>query len=126
MKYNPAALTIYITGLKQCRSIHHRAEGDPEDIETNMVTFFMEYCVSSAVVNCSDLAAPTNGSVELTAATFGATAVYTCDEGFNIDGTDTRTCHANGQWSGSPPTCNSEFNDPVATQQSTYCHLPCN
>ena len=39
----------------------------------------------------------------------GQTAKYTCDAGFTIIGSDTRTCQADGTWSGNAPVCGSEY-----------------
>ena len=40
---------------------------------------------------------------------FGSQATYTCNDGFVISsGDDTRTCEANGEWSGSEPTCGKQ------------------
>lgn len=37
---------------------------------------------------------------------FESQATYTCNDGFIISsGNDTRTCEANGEWSGTDPTC---------------------
>ena len=59
-----------------------------------------------AVVNCGTLNAPANGQVSHTAGTtFGQTATYSCNTGYNLMGNSTRTCQANGVWSGSEPTC---------------------
>ena len=58
------------------------------------------------VVDCGSLTAPANGSVTHTSGTtFGQTATYTCNTGYNLVGDSTRTCQATGEWSGSAPTC---------------------
>ena len=58
-------------------------------------------------VVCPDLENPPNGTVSLSMETvFESQAAYTCNDGFVISsGDDTRTCEANGQWSGTIPTC---------------------
>ena len=35
------------------------------------------------------------------------TATYNCNNGYNLTGDMTRTCQANGTWSGTAPTCES-------------------
>ena len=58
------------------------------------------------VVDCGNLTDPANGQVDLTSGTtFGQTATYSCNTGYNLVGDSTRTCQATGQWSGSAPTC---------------------
>ena len=62
------------------------------------------------VVDCSTLTRPANGQVSHTAGTtFGQTATYSCDTGFNLVGNSIRTCEATGLWSGSTPTCQGTF-----------------
>ena len=60
-----------------------------------------------AGVVCPDLQNPPDGVVSLSDGTaFGSQATYTCNDGFVISsGDDTRTCEANGEWSGTIPTC---------------------
>ena len=57
------------------------------------------------VVSCGTLANPANGQVGHTGSTFGQTATYSCNTGYNLVGGSTRTCQATGVWSGSPPIC---------------------
>ena len=58
------------------------------------------------VVNCGILANPANGQVTHTGGTtFGQTATYSCNTGYNLVGDNTRTCQATGVWSGNTPTC---------------------
>ena len=60
----------------------------------------------STVVDCNALTNPTNGQVDDSAGTtFEQTATYSCNAGYNLVGDSTRTCQANGVWSGSAPTC---------------------
>ena len=60
----------------------------------------------STVPDCGSLTDPANGQVDLTSGTtFGQTATYSCNTGYNLVGDSTRTCQATGVWSGSAPTC---------------------
>ena len=64
-------------------------------------------------MDCGALSNPVNGSVHYTngqvsntaGTTFGQTATYSCNTGYNLIGDNTRTCQATGVWSGSAPTC---------------------
>jgi formylglycine-generating enzyme required for sulfatase activity len=58
-------------------------------------------------VDCGALTNPANGAVSIpVGTTFGATATYSCDEGYLLSGgLATRTCGATGSW-GTAPTCN--------------------
>jgi len=38
----------------------------------------------------------------------GATVTYTCNTGYTLNGSSMRTCQADGTWTGSDPTCDSE------------------
>ena len=58
-------------------------------------------------MDCGTLTNPENGQVNFTDTTLGADATYTCDEGFPLEGVDTRTCEADGEWSDSEPKCES-------------------
>ena len=60
----------------------------------------------STVVDCGTLTNPANGLVSYSGrTTFGQTATYSCNTGYNLVGSSTRTCQATGVWSGSAPTC---------------------
>ena len=70
------------------------------NVESDMILFIL------AVVYCGNLTDPANGSVTHTSGTtFGQTATYSCNTGYNLVGDSTRTCQATGNWSGSAPTC---------------------
>ena len=61
-------------------------------------------------VPCGPLAAPSNGHVNTSAGTsFGDIAMYSCIEGYMLNGTVERTCQDDGQWNGSKPSCESEI-----------------
>ena len=57
------------------------------------------------VVSCSQLAAPANGNIQVSATTYGGVATYSCRDGFQLSGSRTRTCQADGNWSGAQPSC---------------------
>ncbi|XP_064386242.1 sushi, von Willebrand factor type A, EGF and pentraxin domain-containing protein 1-like [Halichondria panicea] len=60
----------------------------------------------TCTVSCGSLDDPINGRVTTTGTTYQGTATYTCDTGYTRSGGQTRTCQANGYWSGSEPSCN--------------------
>ena len=65
------------------------------------------------VVNCSSVPDLNNGMVIYNSqgqdgTLVGATVNYTCDTGYTLSGSRMRTCQANGTWTDSDPTCDSE------------------
>ncbi|XP_065904456.1 P-selectin-like isoform X2 [Dysidea avara] len=62
-------------------------------------------------IQCNNLTTPLNG--EITSCSSGSTGVgyegdtcnFTCNTGYELTGSDTRTCQSNGNWSGSDATC---------------------
>ena len=54
---------------------------------------------------CPDLQGPDNGVIQVTGTGYGDTATYSCLPGFALVGGTTRTCQAEGVWSGSEPFC---------------------
>ncbi len=69
-------------------------------------------------VHCGPLTIITNGAVDTSSGTtFMMTATYTCDTGYNIVGSESRTCGASGTseatragdgvWSPTAPVCES-------------------
>jgi sushi, von Willebrand factor type A, EGF and pentraxin domain-containing protein 1 len=57
------------------------------------------------ITNCGPLTAPSNGTVTALVTTYGATATYACGTGYAANGPLTRTCQADGTWSGAAPAC---------------------
>ena len=58
------------------------------------------------VIDCGPLTAPSKGQVNTSSGTiFGSTAMYTCDTGYTLSGSQTRTCEAGGNWSSIDPVC---------------------
>ena len=58
-------------------------------------------------VDCGILSSISFGSVNTGGfTTDGTTATYFCDTGYNMTGTNTRTCDSSGSWDGSEPSCN--------------------
>ena len=69
---------------------------------------------SFVVMNCTFLPDLNNGMVSYNPqgqdqTLVGATATYTCDTGYTLNGNNTRTCQASGTWSGTAPTCDGKY-----------------
>jgi len=57
------------------------------------------------VVQCPVLTAPDNGMISCTGNGVGDTCTVTCDDGFELSGSETRTCQDDGSWSGTDAEC---------------------
>ena len=63
-----------------------------------------------SIVGCGIPAFSDFGSVGSNLTTYESTANYSCDTGYNLTGSMTRTCGGNGNWSGTAPTCSLKSN----------------
>ena len=62
------------------------------------------------LVPCSTLISPNNGMINCSLGDDGVpfhkdTCSFTCNTGYELTGSDTRTCQSNGSWSGSNTMC---------------------
>ena len=57
------------------------------------------------VVLCYQLEAPDNGKMECTGNHYQDVCSFSCDEGYELTGSDTRTCQSDANWSGSDAEC---------------------
>ena len=71
------------------------------------------------MIDCGDLIAPESGQVTFTPGVMattetgvGAVATYTCSEGYDLGGNETRSCQANRQWNGAEPICTCKSCNP--------------
>jgi len=56
-------------------------------------------------VSCPELPSPNNGMIECTGSHFEDTCTFSCDGGFVISGSESRTCLGNKTWSGVETVC---------------------
>ncbi|XP_052280448.1 sushi, von Willebrand factor type A, EGF and pentraxin domain-containing protein 1-like [Dreissena polymorpha] len=57
------------------------------------------------IKDCEQLSDIDHGIVTFTKTTFGETANYSCNDGYELNGATTRHCNASGMWSGDKPVC---------------------
>ena len=78
--------------------------------QQNHVFLFM------TAVNCGTLSNPANGQVSHNAGTtYGQTATYNCNTGYDLMGSSTRTCQSTRRWSESAPNCQGNYFVEVAS-----------
>ena len=62
-------------------------------------------------IRCDDLSTPANGEIMSCSSDMvgvgyeGDTCSFTCNTGYELTGSDTRTCQSNGSWSGTDNVC---------------------
>ena len=61
-------------------------------------------------VSCSSLTNPNNGMIDCSLGDDGVpsyedTCDFTCNTGYELTGSDTRTCQSNGSWDGTNTVC---------------------
>ena len=54
---------------------------------------------------CDELAVPQDGSKDCSGDQFGQKCSFMCDTGFDLSGSEERTCQADGTWTGVPVHC---------------------
>ncbi len=62
---------------------------------------------------CGALDDPQNGEVVVEGVSPGSVATYECDHGYEPSHSESRTCQASGEWSGSAPTCEAVVCEPM-------------
>ncbi|XP_065899331.1 uncharacterized protein [Dysidea avara] len=82
-------------------------------------------------IQCDNLTAPSNGEISscssgsIRVGYEGDTCSFTCNTGYELTGSDTRTCQSDGSWSGTETMCRrvncSMLNDPI--NGTTTCSL---
>ena len=75
------------------------------------------------MVDCGSLEDPDNGQVDFSNTTFESTANYTCDLGYSLNGNSSRTCEANGNWSGDQPSCERKIFVQPQLNSQVYLHV---
>ena len=78
-------------------------------------TYVYNVCASNyldvfliAAIDCGSPSSISNGNVDISSTTFNSRAGYRCNTGYQLQGSSTRTCQDNEQWSGQAPQCASE------------------
>ena len=64
--------------------------------------------LSALVVTCSLLPIPTNGRRSNSRRNYNDRVSFSCNTGYNLRGSSSRTCQSTGLWSGIQPTCDSK------------------
>lgn len=60
------------------------------------------------LVDCGDPGTPENGFRIGSKHEYGSEVSFSCDPGFQLSGSQTRSCQSSGRWSGTLPVCMSE------------------
>jgi len=56
-------------------------------------------------VSCPLLTAPDNGTIDCTGLLFEDTCTFSCDDGYELTGSENRTCQNDQTWSGIKSMC---------------------
>ncbi|XP_071491017.1 LOW QUALITY PROTEIN: sushi, von Willebrand factor type A, EGF and pentraxin domain-containing protein 1-like [Diadema antillarum] len=75
-------------------------------------------------IRCGPLPHPQNGRVVVESKVYRSTAIYSCNEGFVINGSKRRGCLASGVWSESSPSCQAKLCQPLPVIE--YALYPAN
>ena len=72
--------------------------------------FFYAMIMYLLLVSCPSLSEPSNGMINCSLGDDGVpsyedTCSFTCNTGYELTGSESRTCQSNGSWSGSNAVC---------------------
>ena len=71
------------------------------------------------------LEAPANGTMECDMQTVGETCSFSCDEGFTLRGSDSRTCLPSLQWREPPAICDPPLCPELSPPDNGFVLFPC-
>lgn len=71
----------------------------------NFIPVILTFNQLYLAVDCGPLPVPMNGSFSGDSTVFPNSGLFKCDPGFILYGSVSRTCQANGTWSGSSTAC---------------------
>ena len=76
----------------------------------NNILVHSDNVLYSLLASCLSLVNPSNGMISCSLGgdgvpSFEDTCSFTCDTGYELTGSDTRTCQSDGSWSGSTAMC---------------------
>ena len=89
--------------------MHHFIETTIGVLKNALYSVSLYSLPANSAVDCGDPGTPTNGQRSLSRTTLGYAVIYTCDVGYTLQGSSSRTCQSNGQWSGSVPQCRGKL-----------------
>ena len=77
---------------------------------TCIVYSYVRILIFHIDIQCDDLSTPTNGNVTCSSGRVGVgyegdTCSFTCNTGYELTGSDTRTCQSDRSWSGTDTVC---------------------
>lgn len=65
-------------------------------------------------IKCTNLYAPTYGSIDVNSTVYGSKVRYYCDHGYQLRGIEYRTCDYSGKWTGDAPVCMRKYRNTVS------------
>lgn len=71
-----------------------------------------------SAITCPVLYSPFGGSIDIDNQNIGGIAVYSCNDGYVMEGENTRICQSEGIWSGNSPQCNKNTCSPPPNLQN--------
>ena len=87
--------------------------GNPEDRFSHNEAHFITLCF---ITECANLSAPMFGSVSQSGKIVGAIADYSCETGYQLSGSQSRSCSITGSWTGIVPIC-----EPIGESSMCLC-----
>jgi len=81
-----------------------------EEVNHNCSAYQQFHWLHTYVVSCPSLTDPNNGNITCSleddrVPSYEDTCSFTCNTGYELSGSDTRTCQSGGNWSGSDDVC---------------------
>ena len=95
-----------------------------------MNAYLIIFIMCFLLVSCPSLSDPSNGLINCSLGDDGVpsyedTCSFTCNTGYELTGSESRTCQSDGSWSGSTAMCNKGEYNLLAICTKVCSHSPC-
>ena len=93
---------MMVDGLERLQNAAHQRE-----VSMIIIVQFTNFLANiiHSTVTCPKLIAPEYGRVSVSGYAYSSTAYYSCDYGYDLDGSHSRKCQHDGTWYGKAPEC---------------------
>jgi len=91
--------------------------------ESNVQSLSLSLTMLCIERSCGNPGVPDNGEKNSSSYKYDNVVSFSCNVGYNMQGSQVRTCQTNGEWTGTQPTCLSKLESVFCSQVRPFTNV---